>query len=598
MENEKKGWRQFKDITLDRKRFTKKIKGAENATQRHAHRFVVKRLDNARMVTREITIWLVLVGAMIAALGLQLLWGQASYMKEGIDKGGRFVEGVKGPLDTLNPLFVATDAEASVSRLVFSSLYNYDRSGSLHHDIATGMSVDDTHKVYTIKIRHDASWHDNTPVTAKDVVFSINLIKNPAVRSPLRVNWIDVQATVVDQYTVQFTLPAVYAAFPYALTFPILPEHALEKVAPGAIRESAFSRSPVGSGPFIFNRLQAADTITNHKSVHMVANKQYYGGQPKLDSIELQVYDTEDQIVKAVQGGELAGATDLSVSSKQAINANIYNVTPQAIDSGVFLLLNTTNPIFKDAKTRQALQAATDTEVIRKMLGNDLLPLHLPVLSNQLSGTDIPPTPAIDLAKARTLLDDAGWKMEGSYRKKDSTPLEITITTTKNKAHEQVIDIITKQWQKIGVKVNRNVVDTSSVSSNFVQDVLQRRGFDILLYELMIGADPDVYAYWHSSQVGQSGYNFSNYVSKAADATLASARSRLEPDLRNAKYKQFAREWLADVPAIALYQPVSLYVSNKNVTAVQNGTRLVTGSDRYADVLYWTVNSQAVYKTP
>ena len=79
---------------------------------------------------------------------------------------------------------------------------------------------------------------------------------------------------------------------------------------------------------------------------------------------------------------------------------------------------------------------------------------------------------------------------------------------------------------------------------------------------------------------------------------MASARSRLEPELRNAKYKQFVRQWQEDAPALALYQPVLEYVSNENVDAVRPGAQLVSEADRYANVLYWTVHSDTVYKTP
>jgi peptide/nickel transport system substrate-binding protein len=142
------------------------------------------------------------------------------------------------------------------------------------------------------------------------------------------------------------------------------------------------------------------------------------------------------------------------------------------------------------------------------------------------------------------------------------------------------------------------VIDTNDASTNFVQGILQARNYDVLLYELSIGADPDVYAYWHSSQIGMSGYNFSNYANKTADDALASARSRIEPELRNVKYKSFARQWLDDVPAIGLYQPVAEYVSNKNVRANNPAATLIFSYDRYANILDWSVNQKSVYKTP
>ena len=148
------------------------------------------------------------------------------------------------------------------------------------------------------------------------------------------------------------------------------------------------------------------------------------------------------------------------------------------------------------------------------------------------------------------------------------------------------------------MKVDRKIVDTSSVASTFVQDTLQGRNFDVLLYELAIGADPDVYAYWHSSQVGQTGYNFSGYSNQTVDASLASARARLEADLRSAKYKVFVQQWQEDAPGIALYQPVLEYVSSNAADTVKPNSTLVMESDRYANVQYWTITTDTVYKTP
>jgi peptide/nickel transport system substrate-binding protein len=460
------------------------------------------------------------------------------------------------------------------------------------------MVADSTQKVYTVTMRGDAKWHDGKPVTAQDVVFTINLIKNPATRSPLRVNWLDISATALNDTTVQFTLPAVYAAFPQALTFPIMPMHLLKSLDPSAVRESVFSQSPVGSGPFKFSRLQQIDSVTGQKVVHLVANTKYYAGRPKLDRFELRSYPTEASLIRAVNNGEVSGASDISVTGIKDVKTKQATVTSEPVDSGVYLLLNTQNPVLKETPVRQALQLATNTADIRKALGGGVLPLDGPLLESQLTGANIPHAPAADVAKANQMLESNGWKLVNGYRVKDGQTLQLGITTTKDSEYEAVLKQVEAQWRKVGVKVATNVIDTSSATSTFVQNVLQARNFDVLLYELSIGADPDVYAYWHSSQIGMSGYNFSNYSSRIVDASLASARSRLEPDLRNAKYSLFVQQWLADVPAVALYQPAVEYVTASGAQAVRPGGHLVTLADRYADVQYWTVENGSVYKTP
>jgi len=594
------GWKKFRSISLDKKQLLRRAKKIEGATQRHAHRFVVRRLENVKMVSREITIWLTIIGLIIAGLGVQMYFAQQGYTTTARAEGGVYSEGVVGMIDTLNPLFISSESESSVSRLVFSSLYTHDTKGALRQDLATSMTVDPTGKVYTVTMRSNAQWHDGKPVTAKDLIFTINLIKNPATRTQaaLRSTWLDVAATAKNDTTVVFTLPVSYAAFPHALTFAVLPEHLLGKVTPAALRESPFSVSPVGSGPFVFRLLQAADRVSGHKVVHLNANKKYYGGAAKLTRFELHAFSDSESMVKSLKAGELSGASDVPPLSLKAFDSGSFVRVGAAHNNGVYLLLNQANPILKDSAVRKALQVGVDTAAVRQAIGGDQLALDLPVLSSQVTGDDVPHAPLYDLTKARGMLDEAGWKMEGEHRKKDSSRLELTITSIKDPEYEKATAVIREQLQQLGIKVTVNIIDTSVAASTFVQDTLQARNFDILLHELVIGADPDVYAYWHSSQVSKTGYNFSGYANKTADINLISARSRTEPELRNIKYKQFAKQWLDDAPAIGIYQPAMEYITVTTVHAVEQNAELVTSADRYSNILDWTVNDAAVYKTP
>lgn len=598
MEEDNRGWKKFKEIKLDKKQLARRAKKIEKATVKHADRHFFKRLNNIKLVRREVTTWLLIVSLAMLGLGLQLLFSQNSYTAKAGEPGGSYVEAALGPINTLNPLFVSSSAEASVARLLFSSLYSYDETGSIRGDLAKSMTVGGDNKIYTVKLREDAKWHDGEKLEASDVIFTINLIKNPATRSPLRVNWLDVSAKAIDKHTVEFTLPAVYAAFPHALTFPVLPQHILKDVSAGALRESAFSRAPVGSGPFKYRLLQSSDNINSHVTVSMSANIDYYKGAPKLDRFEIQGYPTEKEIVNALKTGEVNGAVDILSTSIDEINTSRYKVVHEPISSGVYLIMNNTNSLLQDKKVRKALQLVTDTEEIRKKLGNESGALDLPLVNSQLKGGDIPKADKPDINRAKTLIEEAGWMPTAKGRSKEGVNLEITITTTKSVEYERVIDILTEQWKDLGVVVKKNIIDVDGSLSAFIQNTLQPRNYDILLYELAIGADPDVYAYWHSSQIGINGYNFANYSSKDNDANLASARTRTDPALRNAKYIQFSRQWLEDVASIGLYQSGVDYVSSLNSVSVVPGSNLASATDRYANILDWTVRSQEIYQTP
>jgi peptide/nickel transport system substrate-binding protein len=592
-------WKQFRELTLDRRRLSKGVKRAEGATVRHAHKFIVTRLDNIRSVRRHIIGWLLLVGIMILAVGAQFMWFQQSYQTVAAARGGTYAEASLGPIDTLNPLYAASSAEITASRLLFSSLYNYDSTGHLRGDLAERVDIDQTQMIYTVTLRSDATWHDGSRLTAEDVAFTVNLIKNSETRSSLRVNWQDVNVKALNDTTVQFQLPAVYASFPNALTFAVLPKHVLGSVAPGAVRENTFSNAPIGSGPFSFRLLQtASDANRKHKIVHMTAYNAYYGGAAMLSRFEVHAYENQEAILRALRTGEVSAAADLTGVDVSRIDTHNYDIVNKPINSGVYALFNVDAPLLKERAVRQALELATNTRTIRAGLSLPVLPLDLPFISGQLTGDDIPHPAAYDVARAGAVLDEAGWLVKDGVRTKGDQKLELTIATTKNSQYEKVLAVLASQWQAIGVTINTNVVNTADPSTNFVQNILQARNYDVLLYELFIGADPDVYAYWHSSQIGMRGYNLSNYANGVSDAALASARSRLEPDLRNAKYKSFAKQWIEDVPAIGLYQPIVEYVSNNHVHSVDPFARQISSYDRFSNILDWSVNQKPVYKTP
>ena len=584
-------------LRLGYKRLALRVKHAEGATQRHASRFILRRIENVRLVMTEIMIWLAAIALLIAGLGIQYSWNSQGSKKDGAKSGGVYVEGVIGNISTLNPLLAASEPEQAVSRLLFSSLYNYDVTGALHTDLAESMTVKDD-KVYTIKLRN-AVWHDGKKLTAEDVVYTINLIKNPQVRSPLRVNWLDISARAIDDSTVEFMLPAVYAGFSHALTFPVIPKHILQSVSPSSMREADFSSNPVGSGPFAVKRVQTSESTSSTDVVRMEPNTKYYGAVSTLSRLELRAYGNESLLVKAVNSGEVSAASGLSLSAADNIKSKQYSTKHWLLNKGVYLLMNNRSQTLQDARVRQALRYATDTSSIRATVGDNVARLDKPILQSQIA-QKLPAAPDYSLDKAKALLEEAGWTYnQGQWKGKDGRPLAVAVTTSSGRdEYKKIVDALKQQWSKLGVDVQLREIDTSSTTTSFVQSVLQPRDYDALLYELELGADPDVFAYWHSSQASASGYNFANYSNRTVDNDLVGGRSRTNSALRAAKYIQFVNQWLNDAPAIGLYQSVGSYVLNNGASIVEPRGSLNTMNDRYADVTTWSTGKASVYKTP
>jgi len=584
-------------LRLGYKRLALRVKHAEGATQRHASRFILRRIENVRLVMTEIMIWLAAIALLIAGLGIQYSWNSQGSKKDGAKSGGVYVEGVIGNISTLNPLLAASEPEQAAARLLFSSLYNYDVTGALHTDLAESMTVKDD-KVYTIKLRN-AIWHDGKKLTAEDVVYTINLIKNPQVRSPLRVNWLDISARAIDDSTVEFMLPAVYAGFSHALTFPVIPKHILQSVSPSSMREADFSSNPVGSGPFAVKRVQTSESTSSTDVVRMEPNTKYYGAVSTLSRLELRAYGNESLLVKAVNSGEVSAASGLSLSAADNIKSKQYSTKHWLLNKGVYLLMNNRSQTLQDARVRQALRYATDTSSIRATVGDNVARLDTPILQSQIA-QKLPAAPDYNLDKAKALLKEAGWTYnQGQWKGKDGRPLAVAVTTSSGRdEYKKIVDALKQQWSKLGVDVQLREIDTSSTTTSFVQSVLQPRDYDALLYELELGADPDVFAYWHSSQASASGYNFANYSNRTVDNDLVGGRSRTNSALRAAKYIQFVNQWLNDAPAIGLYQSVGSYVLNNGASIVEPRGSLNTMNDRYADVTTWSTGKASVYKTP
>lgn len=598
MADEKGSWKRFQRVSFDSKKFSRRALRAENTTTRHAHKFVVGKLDSLRNVKQHVIAWLAIVGLLVAAVALQMFWYQQAYRTTAWKEGGTYAEAVIGPIATLNPLYASTPAEQSASKLLFSSLYTYDDTGSLADDLATSLSVSQTGKEYVVKMREDVKWSDGTKLTAKDVVFTVNLMKSAEVRSVMYGNWIDVTAEAMDDRTVKFSLPAQYASFPHALTFSVLPRHILQDTPEGSIRQSTFSVSPIGSGPFSLRLLQNSPD-GSHKIVNLSAAPEYYKGTPRLTRFELHGYNEQEDMVRALQTGEVNAAAGTNLQNTDLPSS--FSVKQYPVNSGVYAMFNSDSEILKEVKVRQALQAGTDRADVRKAVGYDVPDLHLPFVDGQLTGGDIPEPVAYDVAKAKSLLEQAGWKLaEGQSIRQNGAgqPLQLTVVTVKDVTYEKVLERLAGQWRELGVKVNTQIKDPSSPTQDFVQTTLQPRAYDVLLYKLVIGVDPDVYAYWHSSQTSRLGYNFANYRSGPADDALSSARTRTELALRNEKYKDFAKQWLSDAPAIGLYQSVMQYVYRPSVQPDIKLQGVPSEADRYNNVRYWSAQQLPVYKTP
>lgn len=587
-------WRRFRRLKIDKSTIKKRARKIENVTVRHAHRFITNRWANVRDVARHTAAWLIVVGLLIGLAFFQSLWLRQSYTVATPAAGGTYAEGMIGRLETVNPLYASSSAEVSVSKLVFSSLLDYDRDNALRPNAAKSWKISEDGKVYTVRLRDDVYWHDGERLTADDVLFTVKLMQNPSVRATQYGNWAGVRVEKTAQDAISFTLPSVYAPFAHLLTFGILPQHILKDIRPVDMRENDFGRQPVGSGPFVFKRLQVIDPNQGRLVAHMEANNRYYRGKPLLNRFQVHTYEDYDALARAFRTSEVTAALGLRATQVVEIVAlGSGAIAPEVrLEDGVYAIFNADSQLVGDKALRQALLYGVDRRAIIDsiagrgiLLDNPLLEDHIGVSGKQAS---------YDKKEAESQLNELGWKLENGVRKKDGIELALSVVAPDSGDYKTVVSNMVSNWRELGVKITVNFVSTQEIASNY----LQPRNYDVLVYEFAIGADPDVYPYWHSSQAKPSGLNFANYRSGLADDALSSARARLDSSLRKAKYRAFADQWRADVPAIALYQPFLSYVKSSDSTSLANDVSVADPTVRYRDIERWSVSKIHVMKTP
>ncbi|HUC86962.1 MAG TPA: peptide ABC transporter substrate-binding protein, partial [Candidatus Saccharimonadales bacterium] len=492
----------------------------------------------------------------------------------------------------INPILPDDSASADAVHLVFSGLTRFDTNGQLQPDLATDWEVSPDGRTYVFHLRHNVHWQDGVPFTAQDVLFTITAIQDPDTRSPLLTSWEGVKVAAPDPYTVIFTLPKADTPFINATTVGILPSHLLSTIEPSTMQVSAFNQHPIGTGPF---ELQNFDETAGQ--ITLTANPSYYFGKPLLQGVTLKLYDTAAEALTAYSRRQVQGVSQLQpnqVATARGLGTmKIYTAT-QPDEVAVFF--QTTTPILKDKAVRAALAEATNRQaIIQDQLDGQATALASPLLPTTLVNLGGAPHQAsYSLKKAATALDADGWKLgSNGLRSKNGVLLEIHLVTQSGSIYGGIAEQLAQQWRQVGVKLDVAQIDATDLQQSYIRT----RRYDALLYGIDTGPDPDVYAFWDSSQIKDPGLNLSDYDSPAADNALEAGRTLQSPGLRSVKYRNFIQTWVADTPAVMLYTPLYEYGVSASVYGVQIH-KLVDPSDRFSGIGDWAVRVREVTAGP
>ncbi|MCX7859799.1 MAG: peptide ABC transporter substrate-binding protein [Chloroflexus sp.] len=507
--------------------------------------------------------------------------------------GGMYREAVVGtpamPIPLLNDPVADPGGRALIS-LLFEGLTRIGADGLIEPALAEGYTVDATGEIYTFTLRPGLRWHDGTPLTADDVVFTLRTLQEldqagePAVASFWRTTLIE----RVDNRTVRFILPGPFAPFPALARVPIVPAHLLRGLPPTAWPTSEFARQLIGSGPFRLAELRPEAAL-------LTANPTYYNGRPFLDQIELRFMTTPEAAIAALTRGEVMGFAERWGTNLRTVDlpGEEQRIVLPA-DEYTILTFNLRLPLFQETPLRRALALGLDRDALIETTINGLAqPIDTPLLPGTWADDPAIRLPPADPAAAADRLAEIDFEPSSDgIRQRGSQRLSFTLLVDQDERRLAVAEAIAAQWQAMGVEVTVEPVPSATLT-----DRLRRGEFMAAIHTwTRIGPDPDPYSLWHSSQAN-GGLNYAGLKDSGIDTLLEQARAEPELVARAELYHAFQQRWLELSPAITLYQPMYVIVSTANLQGrifadpAFAGQTLFGAEDRFRDAQRWFVNT-------
>lgn len=530
--------------------------------------------------------------ALLAISTFVLLVGMNNMVSTEVpSNGGSITEGVTGTPRFANPILAVSEADMSVSNLVYSGLMRMNSAGRLMTDLAASYDISEDGTVYTFTLREGVLFHDGVPVTAEDVLFTIGLAKNPDIKSPRRADWEGVQVSTPDERTIIFTLPHAYAPFLENATLGILPKHLWTDVPATEFAFHPLNMRPVGSGPYKIRDVSTDGTGAATR-IRLVSFSDFALGEAHVSRLNLLFFPNDKALVDAYAGGSIDSFAAATPSQDFLVPDDAALIrAPLARVFGVFFNQNHAS-VLAESSVRKALDVAVDKEgLVNASLGGygvvlngPLLPLGTPVIDTK--------TEAERIEEARSLLSRAGWSWnedEGAWKKKEQT-LSITLATADTPELAASAQRIADMWRAVGVQTEVHVYPLSELNTS----VIRPRSYDALLFGEVVGRSLDLFAFWHSSQRNDPGLNLALYANTKTDRLLSEARTTTDERERRALYEEFSDLLVADTPAVFLFAPQFVYIAPTELRGIQLGA-LSNPAERFLSAHEWYLSTERVW---
>ena len=455
----------------------------------------------------------------------------------------------------LNPLIATDSASGEITSFLFNGLVKWDKyQKKIIPDLAESFHfLDDTHLMF--KLRHNVKWHDGTPFTADDVLFTYKTLISSKIASPYSSSFRFVKNVVKkDDYTVVVIYKKPYFKALETWMMGIVPKHLLQNEK--NLMSSAFNTHPVGTGPYKLKRLVFSQDII------LEGNKAYFEHPPKIEKIAFHVVPdsmTRFLMLKSHQL-DIGSLSPIEYEKKLPKEfGDFYAIYENIALAYTYLGFNLKKKKFQDPRVRRALSLAIDRqEIVDIMFFGHAKVCTGPFLPTSIAFNPNVHPPKRDVQKAKALLKEAGY---------DAThPLTFEIATSNsNPTRPYVAQILQHQLKEAGVVVKLRIMEWQA----FLNMVVFPRKFDTVLLGWGLSPTPDPRLFWHSQSDVKGGFNFVGYHNPTVDRLIEQSETVIERDKLARLWQKMFALIVADNPYLFLYIPTSISALSRRIHGVE-----------------------------
>ncbi len=527
-------------------------------------------------------------------------------------KGGVYTEALVGFPKYINPLYASiSDVDSDIASLIYSSLFDKDKKGKIVKDLVENYTISEDGKTYVFKLKENVRWHTGEKLTTDDVVYTFRAIKLKANKSPLSDSFAGVSIEKINEFEFKFVLTEKYSSFVNLLTFGIMSKNIWEQIPAEAMLFAETNLKPVGSGPYRFVKF-AKDYNGVIKEFYLEVNTDYYEEEPYIDLV-FKFYYSFSEAVNALNVDEVDGVSYLPKELYKDVATpkkfNYYSLDFPEV-AALYLNKNNNNPL-SVKENRQALAYGINkAEIVDNIFLGEASEVKYPFLSDSFAYNEDVVGYDFNKEEAQKILDENSWELfevksedlevsgdeneeatsttksdltsigTGSWLRKDGKFFKIKLLVGDFDIDRNIAKIIVKNWNNLGVKV-----EVDYFTSENIDQILSLRSYDVLLFSHLTQYDSDPFLLWHSSQIN-GGLNFSDFNDAEVDELLVTARTSLDENVRQEKYKKFQDIVMDESFVIYLYSKKYNYLQSKSVKGFVE-TKVYNPTERFLSINNW-----------